>query len=100
MGSYLGTVPTSNAHHYGRGYDPIERATIERQPFTHAATTAHRVARHVARRATRPFGGAHHSVEQLAEAAAAGRGVIGLSVAGLWGKPVSSKCVHERRPTY
>ena len=75
MGSYLDTAPTPNAHHYGRrGYDPIERAKIERQPFychTHATTTARRVARRVARRAIRPYGGTHHSVEQLAEAEAA-----------------------------
>ena len=64
LGSYLGTVLTSGAHHYGRGNDPIERATTsERQPFyCHARATTHarrairralRVARPVARRATR-----------------------------------------------
>ena len=75
MGSYLDTAPTPNAHHYGRrGYDPIERAKIEQQPVychTHATTTAHRVTRRVARRAIRPYGGTHHSVERLSEAEAA-----------------------------
>eukprot|EP00964_Phaeocystis_antarctica_P042994 scaffold24650_cov82-Phaeocystis_antarctica.AAC.2 len=42
LGSYLGTVPSSGAHNYGRGNDPIERATSEQQPFyCHARATTH-----------------------------------------------------------